>query len=92
MATRCGATHGSSARRWRTIYLVPEERDQGLGEILLDWVDAEVERLGVGDMVIGVVPGNQAAQRLYERRGFIPTWMYMTRFAARVEREHAGEP
>ena len=39
--------------------------------------------LGVVDQVIGVLPGNVDAIRLYERRGFRPTWLYLSRFAGR---------
>jgi hypothetical protein len=30
-----------------------------------------------------VLPGNAGAIRLYERRGFRPTWLYLSRFAGR---------
>ena len=32
------------------------------------------------DLMLGVLPGNVGAMRLYERRGYRPTWMYMSRF------------
>jgi ribosomal protein S18 acetylase RimI-like enzyme len=57
----------------------------GRGSALLDAVDAEFTRLGVHDQVIGVLPGNVDALRLYERLGFRPTWLYLSRFA-RAER------
>jgi hypothetical protein len=38
---------------------------------------------GVQDLVIGLLPGNDGALRLYERRGHRPTWMYVSRFASR---------
>lgn len=38
---------------------------------------------GMDDLVLGVLPGNTAAIRLYERRGYRPTWMYLSRFAGR---------
>jgi ribosomal protein S18 acetylase RimI-like enzyme len=47
---------------------------------LLNAVDAEFARLGVDDQVIGVLPGNVDALRLYQRRGFRPTWLYLPRF------------
>ena len=37
-------------------------------------------------MLIGAVASNGDAIRLYERRGFVPAWVYMTRFGARVRR------
>jgi ribosomal protein S18 acetylase RimI-like enzyme len=39
--------------------------------------------MGVRDLVIGVLPGNTAAIRLYQRRGFRPTWSYLSRFGGR---------
>jgi ribosomal protein S18 acetylase RimI-like enzyme len=30
-----------------------------------------------------VLPGNAAAIRLYERRGYRPTWLYLSRFDGR---------
>ena len=74
---------GEKLAELETIYLVPEERGRGLGEKLLDRVDAELERRGIHDLVIGALPGNTGALRLYERRGFLPAWTIMTRFASR---------
>ncbi|MGF7237330.1 MAG: GNAT family N-acetyltransferase [Frankia sp.] len=39
--------------------------------------------MGVNDLVLGALPGNAAAIRLYERLGFRPTWTYLSRFAGR---------
>ncbi len=83
---------GWAADTWRTgdrigelesISVLPAHRGQGIGERLLDEVDQEFHRLGVEDVIIGVLPGNEGARRLYERRGFKPTWMYLSRFAGR---------
>ena len=74
---------------WRTgdrigelesISVLPEHRGAGIGSALLDAVEAEFARLGVDDQVIGVLPGNVDALRLYRRRGFRPTWLYLSRF------------
>ncbi len=74
---------GEKVAELETMYLVPEERGRGLGGNLLDIVDAELGRRGIADLVIGAVPGNTAALRLYERRGFKPSWVVVSRFAAR---------
>ncbi len=66
-----------------TLLVTERMRGRGLGGALLDAVDAEFERLGVGDQIIGVLPGNADAVRLYERRGFRPTWLYLSRFSGR---------
>jgi ribosomal protein S18 acetylase RimI-like enzyme len=80
------------ADTWRTgerigelesIAVAPSHRGQGIGSALLDAVDREFEALGVADVIIGLLPGNEGARRLYESRGFRPTWMYLSRFEGR---------
>ena len=80
------------ADTWRTgerigelesIAVAPSHRGQGIGSALLDAVDREFEALGVADVIIGLLPGNDGARRLYESRGFRPTWMYVSRFEGR---------
>ena len=75
---------GEKVAELETMFLVPEERGRGLGGILLDIVEAELEARGIVDLVIGAVPGNREALRFYERRGFRPAWTIVTRFAART--------
>jgi len=53
-----------------TLALLPHERGKGLGTRLMDAVDAELARLGVTDMTIGVDLVNEGAVRFYERRGY----------------------
>jgi hypothetical protein len=70
-----------------------EERDGGpAGQVEVNrgsaadlplWVSVHLAAMGVRDLVIGVLPGNTAAIRLYQRRGFRPTWSYLSRFAGR---------
>jgi len=74
---------GDKVAELETMYLVPEERGRGLGGLLLDTVEAELESRGIRDLAIGAVPGNTGALRFYERRGYRPTWTIVTRFAAR---------
>ena len=81
---------GDRVAELETMYLVPEERGRGLGGLLLDTVEAELETRGIRDLAIGAVPGNTGALRFYERRGYRPAWTIVTRFAARAERE-AGD-
>jgi ribosomal protein S18 acetylase RimI-like enzyme len=66
-----------------SIGVLPEHRGEGIGSALLDEVDREFEALGVKDVILGVLPGNTDAMRLYARRGFTPTWLYMSRLAGR---------
>jgi ribosomal protein S18 acetylase RimI-like enzyme len=66
-----------------SIGVLPEHRGAGIGSALLDELDRFFEASGVRDVILGVLPGNDHAIRLYERRGFTPTWLYMSRFADR---------
>ena len=56
--------------------MLPDYRGAGIGSALLDGLERALERAGIDDLVLGVLPGNTAAMRLYERRGYRPTWMY----------------
>lgn len=71
---------GDRVGELESISVLPEHRGAGIGSALLDAVDAEFARLGVDDQVIGLLPGNVDALRLYQRRGFRPTWLYLSRF------------
>ena len=88
------AAEGWAADTWRigdrigeleSLSVLPDHRSEGIGSALLDAVDEEFAKLGVDDVVIGALPGNTGALKLYERRGFKPTWIYLSRFAARGE-------
>ena len=57
-------------------------RGHGLGTELLDRLEQELRLQGVTDLMLGVLPGNAGALRLYERRGYRPTWMYLSRFGS----------
>jgi ribosomal protein S18 acetylase RimI-like enzyme len=65
-----------------TLVVAETARGRGVGSALLDAVDAELERRGVHDLVIGFMEGNEGAQRLYERRGLVPGWRQYYRVAA----------
>jgi hypothetical protein len=41
--------------------------------------------LAAGDRMIGVVPANTRAAALYARRGYVPTWLTLTRFGRTPE-------
>jgi ribosomal protein S18 acetylase RimI-like enzyme len=74
---------GESIGELEAIGVLPDHRGQGIGGALLDEVDRSFEALGVRDVILGVLPGNSDAMRLYARRGFTPTWLYMSRLAGR---------
>jgi GNAT superfamily N-acetyltransferase len=69
-----------------TVVVGLEQRGAGLGTRLLDAIDEELERQGIGEVIVGLVPGNEGARRLYERRGFRSRWLVLARSA------HAERP
>jgi ribosomal protein S18 acetylase RimI-like enzyme len=56
-------------------------RGAGLGIRLLDAIDAELKRQEITEVMVGLMPGNDGAQRLYERRGFRRRWLVLARGA-----------
>jgi ribosomal protein S18 acetylase RimI-like enzyme len=66
-----------------SLSVLPRYRGSGLGSVLLDRLEAHLRTCGVRDLILGVVPGNQDAIRLYERRGYRPTFLYLSRFEGR---------
>jgi ribosomal protein S18 acetylase RimI-like enzyme len=62
-----------------TMLVTAEARRAGLGSRLLDEIDAELERQGITEVIVGLMPGNDGAQRLYERRGFQRRWLVLAR-------------
>jgi GNAT superfamily N-acetyltransferase len=57
-------------------------RGAGIGTQLLDELEAFLHEVGAEDIIIGALPGNPAV-RLYERRGYKPTWLYLSKFRGR---------
>lgn len=62
-----------------TMLVTAEIRREGLGSRLVDEIDAELERQGITEVIVGLMPGNDGAQRLYERRGFERRWLVLAR-------------
>lgn len=60
-----GALDGAEIRR---VYVHPEGQHQGVGETLMDALEAEARRLGIVDIHLESSP---AAVPFYERRGFV---------------------
>jgi ribosomal protein S18 acetylase RimI-like enzyme len=63
-----------------SLSVAPEARGRGVGTALLDAVDAELEQRGVSALAVAVMVGNDAARRLYERRGLTAGELYLYRF------------
>jgi ribosomal protein S18 acetylase RimI-like enzyme len=77
---------------WRTgdrigeiesLSVLPSYRGTGLGSELLERLEAHLHGLGIEDLMLGALAGNADAIRLYERRGYQPTWLYLSKFAGR---------
>ena len=62
-----GPRHGEL---W-SLSVTPAERGRGVGSLLLDAVDRELEQRGIAHLAVAVMAGNDAARRLYERRGLV---------------------
>lgn len=78
---------GSRMAELQTLSVAPEARGRGVGSMLLDRVDAELDAAGIGDLFIAALHGNDGAIRLYERRGLRPVAIHLARFAADKRRE-----
>jgi ribosomal protein S18 acetylase RimI-like enzyme len=68
-----------------SLSVLPELRGSGIGSELLDRLEAHLRERGVEDLILGALAGNVDAIRLYERRGYRPTWLYLSRFGGRTE-------
>ena len=66
-----------------SLSVLPDYRDGGLGSHLLEGLEEHLRDQGVDDLILGVLAGNSDAIRLYERRGYQPTWLYLSRFHGR---------
>jgi ribosomal protein S18 acetylase RimI-like enzyme len=66
-----------------SLSVLPGYRGSGRGSVLLDRLEAHLRDRGAQDLILGVLPGNDDAIRLYQRRGYRPTWLYLSRFEGR---------
>jgi ribosomal protein S18 acetylase RimI-like enzyme len=62
-----------------SLAVLPSHRGRGIGTALLEALHTELTAIGVDDLILGVLAGNVAAQRLYARHGYQPTWLYLSR-------------
>jgi len=74
---------GARIAEIESLAVTEARRGEGVGGALMDAVEREFAIRGIDDVILGVLPGNVDAIRLYERRGFRPTWLYLSRFAGR---------
>jgi ribosomal protein S18 acetylase RimI-like enzyme len=66
-----------------SLSVLPELRGSGVGSELLERLETHLRDHGARDLILGALPGNTDAIRLYERRGYRPTWLYLSRFTDR---------
>jgi ribosomal protein S18 acetylase RimI-like enzyme len=74
---------GDRVAELESISVLPEHRGAGIGSALIEEVHRELDAMGVDDVIVGALPGNEGAIRLYERYGYRPTWMYLSRLRGR---------
>jgi ribosomal protein S18 acetylase RimI-like enzyme len=74
---------GSRIGEIESLSVLPQYRGSGLGSELLSQLEEHLNTTGVKDLILGALPGNTGAIRLYERRGYQPTWLYLSRLAGR---------
>ena len=76
-------TTGERIGEIESLSVLPSYRGSGLGSELLDRLESHLHERGVDDLILGALAGNADAIRLYERRGYQPTWLYLSKFAGR---------
>lgn len=76
---------GARVGEIESLSVLPECRGQGLGSLLLDQLHEGLRLQGAEDFILGALAGNADAIRLYQRHGYQPTWLYLSRFAGRGE-------
>jgi GNAT superfamily N-acetyltransferase len=74
---------GSRIGEIESLSVLPEYRGSGLGSVFLERLEQHLSDVGCKDLILGALPGNTDAIRLYERRGYQPTWLYLSRFGGR---------
>lgn len=63
---------GDRVAELETLAVLPERRGAGIGTALVEAAFAELRRLGVGHLSVGVIAANSEAIRFYERLGLLP--------------------
>lgn len=65
-----------------TLAVLPEWRGSGIGTALLDAVDVALADRAIPNLTVAVMSENEAAIRLYRRRGLIPGEVIMYRMGS----------
>lgn len=64
--------HGERYAELETLALLPEYRGQRIGSQMMEAAYERLRALGIEELSIVVVEGNEPARRFYERKGFLP--------------------
>jgi GNAT superfamily N-acetyltransferase len=67
-----GYVSGALIGEVETLAVCAEARGKGVGTALMDAVERELDAMGIREIRLGVVAGNDDAMRFYERRGMAP--------------------
>lgn len=63
------------------VAVAPDARGEGLGRALMHAIDERLLERGIRDVILGAVAANTRAIAFYERLGFQPTWLQMSKFS-----------
>jgi ribosomal protein S18 acetylase RimI-like enzyme len=74
---------GSRIGEVESLSVLPEYRGRGLGSDLLEQLHERLRSQGAQDFILGALAGNADAIRLYQRHGYRPTWLYLSRLEGR---------
>jgi ribosomal protein S18 acetylase RimI-like enzyme len=66
-----------------SLSVLPDHRGRGVGSRLLEELHERLREQGAADFILGALSGNSDAIRLYERHGYRPTWLYLSRLDGR---------
>lgn len=66
--------------RWAqvvTLSVLPDYRGAGVGTAIMDEVDRQLATIGIHNVEIDVMQGNDRAREFYERRGYVLGQVYL---------------
>jgi ribosomal protein S18 acetylase RimI-like enzyme len=65
-----------------TLSVLPSHRGAGVGTAIMDEVDRQLAAIGVDNVEIDVMQGNDRARAFYERRGYVVGQVYLFKVGA----------
>ncbi len=72
--------------------VVPRMRNRGIGAKLMEAAEAYAEEEGVDEVLLEVIEGNLAAEKLYERLGYTPRVTYLSAECNATQFAGFGQP